>query len=165
MDNSVLKSDFYYGAFLSKIIDAGNKPTLIKKDRVRGIYRLNKGTENYLVYIKYATVREKHRRRWNFTYTDNDIKEIKKYSDKSENILFVFICTYRDFNNTEIGIATLEELLECIRLDCTVNKNNRTTIIKVPNSPALRMYGTKRADMINNKDNTIHLSRSRINGL
>ena len=70
-----------------------------------------------------------------------------------------------DFKNSEIAIAKLEELKECINPECEKNESNRVTIYKMPYSPVLRMYGTKRADIKDEKDNTIHLKRSRINEL
>ena len=167
MANSINKSDFYYGAFLAKVIDNGNRPAIVSKDNGREIYKLktNGDKEEYIVYIKYATNRNKNSRTWTFQYTDNNIEEIKGYIDKGDNIIFAYICAYNDYKNSEIAIAKLEELKKCINPECEINKSNRVSIYKVPGSPVLRMYGTKRADMINNADNTIHLKRSRINEL
>ena len=167
MSNSINKSDFYYGAFLAKVIDNGNKPALVSKDNGRGIYKLttDANKDDYIVYIKYATNSKKNKRTWLFNYTDNNIEEIKKYIDKGDNIIFAYICAYNDYKNCEIAIAKLEELKKCINPECKINKSNRVSIFKVPNSPVLRMYGTKRADKLNNEDNTIHLKRNRINEL
>lgn len=165
----VNKSDHYYGAFLSKVLDAGNNPAIVEKDNSRGIYKLSTNKDDYIVYIKYATLSNKSHKTWNFNYTDNNIQEIKSYiNDKrydKENIIFGYVCSYNDLINTEIALADLDELKECIDPNCTVNISNRVSIRKKDGSPYLRMYGTKKSDKKNGKDNTIKLSRSRINEL
>lgn len=163
MANRVTKADHFYGAFLTKLLDDGNKPVLIDKDSNRGVYELVTNKGEYLIYMKYATRKNKKRNRWTFNYTDSNIEEIKSYGNK--NIIFAYICSYNDLLNTEIGIADLEELEKCIDPECEINKTNRVTIYKKSNSPVLRMYGTARADEINGKDNTVHLSRDRVNNL
>lgn len=165
MCNRINKADFYYGSFLTKIIDNGNKPALISKDNGRGIYKLTTDKKEYIVYIKYATNRNKKHTRWAFNYTDENIEEIETYINDDEIILFAYICTYRDLKNSEIAIAIIEELKQCIDPQCKKNKSNRVTIYKKPHSPVLRMYGTKLADIKDGEDNTVHLSRNRINEL
>ena len=165
MSNSVNKSDFYYGTFLTKVLDNGNKPALVSKNDGRGIYKLTTNKEDYIVYIKYATNSNKNHRRWTFNYTDNNVEEIKKYMEEDKNIIFAYICAYDDLRNSEIAIAKLEELKECINPKCKRNTVNRVSIYKKPHSPVLRMYGTKRADIKDGKDNAIHLRRNRINEL
>lgn len=165
MCNSINKSDFYYGTFLTKVLDNGNKPALVSKNDGRGIYKLITNKDEYLLYIKYATKNNKNHRRWAFNYTDNNIEEIKQYMGEGENIIFAYICAYDDLRNSEIAIVELEELKKCIDPECERNQSNRVTIYKKPHSPVLRMYGTARADKKEGKDNTIHLERNRINQL
>lgn len=165
MANRVTKADHFYGAFLTKLLDDGNAPVLIDKDSNRGVYELVTDKDEYLIYMKYATRKNKNRNRWSFNYTDNNIEEIKNYEKQNKNIILAYICGYNDLLNTEIGIADLKELKECINPECEINKSNRVTIYKKSGSPVLRMYGTARADEIDDKDNTIHLSRDRINNL
>lgn len=165
MSNSINKSDFYYGTFLTKVLDRGNKAALVSKDDGRGIYKLTTDKKEYIVYLKYATNNKKSEKRWTFNYTNNNIEEIEMYANKNEDIIFGFICAYKDLRNSETGIAYLKELKKCMDPDCKVNKSKRVTIYKKSYSPVLRMYGTKRADMKDQQDNTIHLDRVRINEL
>lgn len=165
MSNSVNKSDFYYGVFLTKVLDEGNKAALVSKSKRRGIYRLNTDKDEYIVYIKYANNRDKNNKRWSFNYTDNNIQEIKYYIENRENIIFAYICSYDDLINCEVAIAYLDELKKCINPDCNINKNHSVRIYKKPHSSVLRMYGTARSDKKGSKDNTIHLERDRINNL
>ncbi len=165
MSNKLNKSDFYYGAFLTKVLDNGNKPALISKDMGRCIYKLTTNKKDYIVYMKYASNVNKRYRRWAFNYTDNNIEEITRYIDKGEEIIFAYICTYKNLKDSEIGIANLEELKKCIDPECYRNQSNRVTIYKKKHSPVLRMYGTKRADIKDGEDYTIHLDRNRINEL
>lgn len=85
MNNTVQKSDFYYGAFISKVVDNGTIPAIITKGGNRGVYRLKRGEKNHLVYIKCATIENKNINRWNFSYTDDNINEIEEYINKKEN--------------------------------------------------------------------------------
>lgn len=165
MANSVRKSDFYYGAFLTKAIQKGNKLALISKSSIRGIYRLITDKDDYVVYIKYSSNKKHNNRRWSFNFTDNNIEEIRTYMRRKENIIFCFICAYDDLNNCEVAVSSLEELKECINPDCKINKDSVVRIYKKKYSPVLRMYGTARSDKKSGKDNTIHLERNRINNL
>lgn len=165
MANKVTKSDHYYGAFLTKVLDDGNTPVLIDKDGSRGVYQLTTDDDEYLVYMKYATNKKKNRKRWTFNYTDNNVEEINSYIEDDKNLIFAYICSYYNLLNTEIAIADLGELKKCVDPENEKNETNRVTIYKKANSPVLRMYGTKRADIKDEEDNTIHLSRNRINEL
>lgn len=165
MSNSVNKSDFYYGTFLTKVLEKGNKPALVSKSEGRGIYNLETDKDDYIVYIKYASNRNKNSKRWTFNYTDNNIEEIRHYIAEGENIIFSYICAYDDFKNSEIAIADLKELKKCINPECQINKSNSVKIYKKAHSPVLRMYGTARADKKDGEDNTLHLERNRINEL
>ena len=165
MSNSVNKSDFYYGTFLTKVLEKGNKPALVSKSKGRGIYNLKTDKDDYIVYIKYASNVKKKRKRWTFNYTDNNIEEIRDYIVGGENIIFAYICAYDDLKNSEIAIADLEDLKKCINPECEINKSNSIKIYKKVHSRVLRMYGTARADKKNGEDNTLHLERNRINEL
>lgn len=165
MSNSVNKSDFYYGVFLTKVLEKGNKAALISKNEGRGIYNLNTDKDDYTVYMKYANNSNKSSRRWNFNYTENNIEEIRDYVEKEKNIIFCYICAYDDLKNSEVAIAYLDELKKCINPGCKINKSNLVRIYKKSHSPVLRMYGTARSDIKDGKDNTVHLERNRINKL
>lgn len=144
MCNKINKQDYFYGIFLSSIIDSKKSPVLIDKDKSRGLYKLSTDKSKYKVYIKYAMI-DKNRKTWNFSYSKENIEEIKNLIENSkEEIVFSYICSYKDLLNTEIVISNIEELKKCIDPNCKINDRFRISINKKPGSKYLRMYGTKR---------------------
>lgn len=165
MSNVLNKSDFYYGAFLTKVLDQGKKPALVSRGGGRCIYKVTTDKKEYTVYIKYATNRRKTHKRWTYYYTENNIEEIRKYIENDQEIIFAYICSYTDLNDSEIAISTLRELEACIDFEYDEDETNRVIIHKKRYSPSLRMYGSKRPEMKDGLDNTIELDRNRINEL
>lgn len=134
LSNSIKKSDYYYGSFLSKVIEHGNKLAIIGTDRSRGIYKLTTNKAEYITYIKYCT-RDKNQKTWSYSfYKNTEINEIKGYINNHENIIFIFICSYKDLNNGEIAIIYKDEFLNCINLNNDKLDSQRLIVKKVPNS-------------------------------
>lgn len=142
MCKSVKKYDHYYGAFLSKLLDNGNRPALMKKNDGRSIYKLatDNSDEDYLVYMKYTT-NKKGDNLWNFNFTNDNLKEVEGlFMDK--NLVFGLICSYKSLNKTEIAIISKEEFLKCIDFKCSKNKSQRISVLKRKGSTKLYVYGT-----------------------
>lgn len=160
MCNRLNKYDHYYGAFLSKVLDNGNRPALMKKDEGRGIYKLatDKSQEDYLVYMKYVS-NKKGDNLWNFNFTDSNLREIEELL-KTENLIFGLIGSYKSLNETEIAIVSKDEFLQCIDFNCSRNKNQRLSVLKKKGSSKLYIYGT-----FLDRDDAIGIERYRINEL
>lgn len=159
MDIRVNKSDYYYGAFLSKILDNGCTPTLLTHDANRGVYKITTDKDEYIIYMKYLTNHQDDLL-WNFSFTKDNLEEIKEYAQGEEKLMFAFICSYESLLFTELGLCDFEELKRCIELDCKEGEYKRVSILKVPYSPYLRLYGSEL-----DREESIEIERSRINNL
>lgn len=159
MCSRVNKSDYYYGAFLSNLLDRGRTPVLVEKDSSRGVYKILTGhTENY-IYMKYVTTKD-NGRLWNFGFSRDNLKEVEEYVKKDINLIFGLICSYKGLIDTEIGVFSIEEFKKCIDFDCNKNKNHRISVLKQPHSSYLTLYGTAL-----DRDNGIEVDRYGINNL
>ncbi len=166
MSYSICKADFYYGAFLSVLINKGINPAIVELGEKRNIYKITTDNGTYKVYTKYTVNSNPKDILWNVIFTEKEAEEISKLIDTEDDILFVVICAYKQLknNNTEIAILKADELelKECVDLGCNINKNLRLSIRKKKHSPYLSVYGTHRADKVDGEDNTIKISRQRI---
>ncbi len=161
---SICKADFYYGAFLSVLINNGINPAIVELGDKRNIYELTTDNGAYKVYTKYVVNSKPKDKLWNVIITEKESDEISRFMDINDNVLFVVICAHKQLinNNTEIAILKTDELKACIDLDCNINKNFRLSIRKKKHSPYLSVYGTHRADKVDGRDNAIKISRQRI---
>lgn len=159
MDIRVNKSDYYYGAFLSKILDNGCTPALLTNDANRGVYKITTDSGEYIIYMKYLTNHQDDLL-WNFSFTKDNLEEIKEYVEKDEKLMFGFICSYESLLFTELGLCDLDEFKRCVDLDCKNEDYKRLSILKVPYSPYLRFYGSEL-----DREDSLEIERTRINNL
>ncbi len=83
-------------------------------------------------------------------------------------MIFAFICGQKQLSdyNQVIAIVYWDEFLECVDIDKELVRGTaRLSVKAVKGSPWLRLYGSKRADRLNGKDNTIRIERSRLSNL
>ena len=159
MCNRVNKSDYYYGAFLSNLLDKERNPVLVEKDSNRRVYEvLTHNTENY-IYMKYVTI-SKGRKLWNFTFSKDNLREIEGFIKQGRALKFVFICSYKNLIDTEIGVCSIEEFKLCTDFECKTNERQRISILKKPHSSYLTVYGTAL-----DRDNGVEIDRYGINNL
>ncbi len=164
MSYSVRKADFYYGAFLSVIMNNGIRPVIVEVGDKRNIYDITTDKYDYRIYTKYSVNSNLNDNLWNVIFVESEIEEMKELIDSHDKLLFVIICTYKNIksNNTEIVILNAKDLKNCIDLNCEMNDNLRLSIRKVKHSKYLRVYGTHRSDKKDGEDNTIKILRRRI---
>jgi hypothetical protein len=169
----IRKADYYYGSLLSVLVNGGLVPALFEKENDnRQIYEVTTDKGTYLIYTKYNTTPSGSKDfTWSFSFSDNEIKEINKLhleSSKEKEIIFAFICAQRQLNdsNQVIAIVHWNEFLECVDIQKQQTRGtSRLSIKAVKGSPKLRLYGSKRADVLDGKDNTIKIERNRLNSL
>lgn len=155
----VNKSDYYYGAFLSKVLDSGSTTALVTKDGNRGVYRISTDNGEYIIYMKYLT-NQQDDLLWNFSFTKDNFDEIKEYMKADEKLMFGFICSYESLLFTELGLCDLEEFEACVDFECRAEDYQRMSVLKVPYSPYLRLYGTKL-----DREDSIEIERDRVTKL
>lgn len=160
----IRKTDFYFGAFLSVIINHGIEPKFIESGVTGKTYRIsnkeNKISRN--IFLKYRTSPMGYNDYWNINFTKNDIDMMKKHSLENNTCLVGLILTDNnlDGDNTEFLIVTIEELKECI--DFESEDKRRLSIQKVSDSQDLRIYGSIREAKSYGADNRIRINRNRI---
>ncbi len=163
MSYSICKADFYYGAFLSVLVNNGINPAIVENGPKRNIYAIATDKGDYKIYTKYVVNKDPKDTLWNVMFSTAEIQEINALTSK-EKLMFAFICAFKKVksNNTEIALLNVDEIKECIDLNCKINSHFRISIRKIKHSPNLWVYGTHRACKRSGKDNTIKIPRKRI---
>lgn len=167
---TICKRDYFYGAFLSALVNGGLTPTLFEKPSDnRQIYEVTTNQNSYIVYTKYNTSPTGSKDfTWSFPFSDNEIEEISKIhheNNKEKEFIFAFICGQKQLSdyNQVIAIVYWDEFIECVDIEKEqIRGTARLSVKAVKGSPRLRIYGSKRADMLDGKDNTIKIERNRL---
>ena len=159
-------ADFYYGAFLSALINApGGKPSLFDKTDSRRIFRFetNNHEECYFFakYVNERKAKEGKGNHWIFSFSPAEVSKLQELHDQKKNVKVVLICARERFAGSELAIASYEEAMDCLGVDRGV-KNYRINVKFVENKHGLKMYGSGRSDMINGMDNTLKISRHQL---
>ena len=169
---TICKADYYYGALLSALVNGGLAPALFEKENDnRQIYEVTMNKASYIIYTKYHTTPSGSKDfTWSFSFSDNEIEEITKIHqrNKEKTLIFAFICGQKQLSdyNQIIAIVYWDEFLECVDIEKEqIRGTARLSLKAVKSSPWLRIYGSKRADMLDGKDNTIRIERSRLSSL
>ncbi|WP_037287750.1 hypothetical protein [Saccharibacillus sacchari] len=113
----VAQADFYFGAALSILFNNNHnmKLALVEGGEDRRIYDILTNTANYKVYMKYRSKTnsgdEKYSS-WQFTFSQEDINEIKEFSN--ENFKMLLICGKPKLNESEVVILQDDEVKLCL---------------------------------------------------
>lgn len=134
------KADFYYGAFLSKLINSGIVPAIIEKSDNRRIYKLETDFGNYIVYTKYLSKPSNNRqdKLWHFSF---NLDELNKILQVESINMFAFICGVKDLVDSEVVILSREQFKQCIGMDFMVD-NRRISVKSEKGSRIFWVYGT-----------------------
>ena len=163
-------TDFYYGAFLSVLLNYANKkPSLFDKTDSRRIYRIT--TENskkdYMIFTK-AVNEQKNKantfHHWIFNFTNDEIITLQKLHNEYGNVKVSLICFTDELKDGEVALIDYDQAMECMG----VTKNivpYRLNIKAVGGKHGLKMYGSGRSDKLDGKDNTISLQRNALKAL
>ncbi|MGG3792525.1 hypothetical protein [Geobacillus thermodenitrificans] len=157
------KSDFYYGALLSNLINSGFCPAIIEQGENRRIYTFTNDSGEYLIFAKYVSKplprQNEDVQIWQFTFSQEEIEKIRKYEDSNIRHYFALICGRKGLKNSEIALLSLNDIKDCLDVDYQ-RPSYRITIKSEKGKHGLRAYGTGRADKnLDGSDNTIRLPR------
>lgn len=164
---NIRKSDYYYGAFLSVIMNNGITPMLIENNESRRIFFIATDSSDFEVFTKYSsTAHPSHKDailRWNFTFTKRDKNELKRLAEEGQNPQIVLICSTGIANDaqSEIAVLDISEINQCIDLNRSYKGNSIITIKRIKNKKKLYVYGTARSEFINQKPNHIEVDKNR----
>ena len=164
------KADFYYGSFLSILINGGIVPALFEKDyENRQIYKFSTNEDNYLMYTKFSTSPTGTKDfTWAFNFTDKELQEIKNLVEENGSIQFACICCQKSINDTnqEIAIVYWDEFIQCVDIEKVEFQGTQRLSVKLmKGARTFRIYGSKLPDRLEEQDNTIKIERNRITTL
>lgn len=149
---SVLKAaDFYYGAFLSALLNyAGKRPSLFDNSKTdsRRIYRLttDKSKSDYLIYTKYTTARKNkadNKDHWIFPFTTLEIEKLMELQSQSQNACVALICVKDGLKDSELAFLDYASAEDCLGIGKGVG-SYRINVVAIDNKHGLRVYGSGR---------------------
>lgn len=171
---SVLKAaDFYYGAFLSALLNyAGKKPSLFDNPQTdsRRIYCLttDKCKQDYLIYTKYGTVRKSKaeaKDHWIFPFTQAEVDKLVELQRQSGNTCVALICLKDDLKDCELAFLRYDIAADCLGIGRN-NSSYRINVIAIDNKHGLRVYGSGRdRKTADGKDNLLNIPRDTLKEL
>ncbi len=169
----VKKADYYYGAFLSSLLNsAGKKPSLFERSEndSRRIYVVN--TENssnpYVIFAKYASKgrsNDKGSCSWTFVFSDNEISRLTDLSKDRYAVRIALICAEEDLRGGEIALLTFGELDDCLGLTLGTAGSRSVVVKRMERKHGLCLYGSGRAEQVDGRDNTLTIRRDAMNSL
>ncbi len=170
---NITREDFYCGAFLSYLLNNGIVPALFDErvDINRKIYDFTTNKGDFRVYVKCSEnpsseSDSKGSSIWNFPFTESQIDEIKTLKSNKRDLYFVFVCGRQSFNKSKIAVIPHDVIYQCIDINRTDKYKGQSVKIKlIKGHWDFDVYGTARADKINNIDNTIKVRVKNIDEL
>ncbi|MGM7636597.1 hypothetical protein [Bacillus sp. Hm123] len=165
----VRKADFQYGALLSVLINSGNPPILVGESDKRNIYQIDTNRGSYYIYAKYRlkNVNNLDRINWNFSFTEAEIQEIRSLLEEGKDVRFAFVCSAMKgtTDRYEVVLADADQVGQCINIYGDFNGTKRLNVVYIKNHKYLQLYGSDRADKIEDISNTIRVDRDWMNRL
>ena len=161
--------DFYYGAFLSALLNTtGSRPVLFDETGSRRIYCLE--TDNMgecYVFTKFVTQKKadaQKRWRWTFLFSPAEVEKIQELHQRKANVKLALICAKEGFAESELAVVDYNDAMDCLGIDKGV-KTYRISIKTMDNQHGLRMYGSGRSDKFQGRDNTLKVTRKALEEL
>ena len=117
---NLMKSDFYYGAFLSALLNYGKaRPSLFDdtKNKSRRIYKFatEQSDKDHIVFTKYVEGKNlKKHTRWTFAFTDDEITQLDNLNEQYGNVKIALICASKDLNGCELAVISFEQAMKCL---------------------------------------------------
>lgn len=172
---SVLKAaDFYYGAFLSALLNyAGKRPSLFgppPHTDSRRIYCLttDNSKQDYLIYTKYGTARKSKTERkdhWLFPFTQAEVDKLVELQQQSGNACVALICLKEDLKDCELAFLRYDVAADCLGIN-EKKSSYRINVIAIDNKHGLRVYGSGRERKTpDGKDNMFNVPRDALKEL
>ncbi len=150
--------ELYHGAVLTRILRKDIKTSLklveTNKDS-SSTYIIN---DEIALYITYRSpIKTDKHLRWSFSFSENQLKEINKYSNYK--LMFALACINKEYEgyNSEICILSEEEILKLIDLNAI---NDQRINVYLEKGKSFRVDGT-----LNPRTKKLTVSKNRINNL
>ena len=127
------KSYFYYGAFLSALLNNGKaKPSLFDdvKKSSRRVYRFatEQSENDHIVFTKYVEGNGNEKAyRWTFLFTEDEITQLQTLNSQYGNVKVALICVKKNLSECELAIVEYDLAMKCLG----INIGTRSTSITV----------------------------------
>jgi len=156
------KADFYYGAFLSLLINRDLNPVLIDNDRdlKRRRYSVITNIDSFEFYCKYSTSPSINKTRWDFPFSPNETDVLIDLVTNGVDLTFAFICYDKNEKAQELAIVSLNEFLQCVELNTYKDSTPRFSLVTRKHSPYIFIYGNKLSD-----NNALAIKRNGLDAL
>lgn len=179
--------DFYYGAFLSALLNTPDRHLVLfdgkgKKDR--RIYCLETNLSGELfIYAKCKTgmyADTEGSWHWAFQFSADEVEKIQDLYREKGNVRLALICIKKskkrkkdidgiesveiELAESELAFVDYKNAMECLGVNIGT-KTNQIDIKTYPNKKGLRMYGSGRSVELNGKDNTLVVPRNALDTL
>ena len=141
------KTDFYYGAFLSMLLNNGNTTTSLFDDvenSSRKIYRFSTehSEQDNIVMLKYVNAYQaKKFLRWTFNVTDDEISQLHRLNEEYGNVKLTLLCLSDNADDCELVVVPYEDMLKYAGLDVGT-KSTSISIKRYIGQEGLAIYGS-----------------------
>lgn len=140
------KSDLYYGAFLSVLLNNGKaKPSLFDdtENQSRRIYKFatDRSNEDYIVFTKYTCGKMYPKfLHWKFNFTDDEVEVLQDLNQQYGNVKLALICLQKE-DEGEVAIISYEDAVKCMGITIGT-KSMRINIKTYPNKHGIFAFGS-----------------------
>ena len=158
-------SDFYYGAFLSALMNTAEiNLCLFERNKTdsRRTYRITTNKAEYTVFAKYVkpTVsRSGTTKHWVFQFSKREIERLIDVRQQSENVRLALICTSERLAESELALINYEQAMDAMGVKKGI-RNPRIDVLAIAGRHGLQVYGSGMDVKKEGKDNTINISRN-----
>lgn len=116
------KSDFYYGAVLSTLVNHKICPMMVENDGDRQVYDFTTDHKDFRLFVKYCSTpntSSESYRSWQFVFSDFNMKEIRNYMNLNKEFCIGLVCGQNSFNESHLAILQKKEIEEIFSSDKT----------------------------------------------
>ncbi len=115
------EADFYYGAVLSTLFNNGISPMLIEGGNDRQVYDFTTDCKNFRLFVKYRSSGREGAKNgymsWQFTFSDQDIKELKQYIVDDRHLSLGLVCGDETLNKSQYAVLHKEEIIKVLEAE------------------------------------------------
>ena len=149
------KSDFYYGAVLSTLLNNEICPALIEGGTDRQVYDFTTDHKDFRLFLKFVSAPIKTQttdyRSWQFVFSPSDISELNKYMKLDKGLSVGLICGEKTLTQSQYAVLDKEVISQIFQMQ----KDSVTISIK-KGERFFRLF------IGGGRDNAIRIKRNRL---
>lgn len=157
--------DFYYGAPIKMMCDAGKAPKRLEsEDRFAPAYWLEderggKGQVYVMQYVKANKNPSRNYDSWTYQMDDKKIARMSELNGQGYSVYSILI-GLMEHGDQEIVYVGYEDAMDCLGVDKGTRGQRNITVRREPGKRSLRVYGSGRSIVAGGRDNAIHIKRN-----